>query len=260
MSENSLVHTFDLHPSFEIAYVGPNFSSGPLPALFYFSLSAEDSLGLDPFNQPVSYLSSLPLRIFSITLPGHENKLPPKQAIAFWAKEIAQGHNVIAEFVEKIKIAVQLLSDRNILIPKAVGVSGLSRGAFIAAHAAAAIEDFRWILGFAPLTDLAFSKEFQDLKEDPIVNSLKLESIAPFLFDRSLRFYIGNHDTLVRTRRCFDFVEKLSQTAYDNQIRSSQIELIIGPSIGRDGHGTSKEVFHHGAQWIAEKLKVIDVL
>lgn len=259
MAHGQFIHRIHLHPSIEIAHTGPDFSFGPLPALFYFALSAQDSLGLDPFNQPAAYLSSLPLRIFSMTLPGHDH-LPPAQALNFWANEIAQGRNFIHEFVEKAKLAVVTLLDRNILIPDRIAAAGLSRGAFIATHAAASIDLFRWVLGFAPLTDLSFAKEFHDLHQDPLVKSLKLEHCIPSLIDRTLRYYIGNHDTRVSTRRCFDFVEKFAQISFDSMIRSPQIELMVGPSIGRDGHGTSKEVFHEGAQWIAEKLGAIDVL
>jgi predicted esterase len=255
-SENS-IHTFD-HPG--IVYSGPPLSSGPLPALFYFALSAQDSLCLDPFNQPVSYLSSLPMRVFSITLPGHENNLPPTQALNFWAKEIAHQHNIIAEFIETIRLAVETLLHQNVLIKDRIAIAGLSRGAFIATHAAAAIAHFRWILGFAPLTTLSFAKEFQELHHDPLVNSLSLTHLTPHLIDRTLRYYIGNLDARVSTRLCFDFVETLAQTACDHQIRSPQVELIISPSIGRDGHGTAREIFHHGAQWIAEKLGAVDVL
>jgi esterase FrsA len=253
-------HELEVSPGIDVAYVGPHLSTGPLPALFYFSLSGHDSLCLDPFNQPVAYLSSLPLRIFSMTLPGHEDNLPPTEAIDVWASKIASGQNVISTFVEKVKCAVDELMSRGALIPDRIAVAGLSRGAFIAVHAAAVIPQFQWILGFAPLTKLSFAKEFQTLLDHPIVESLSLEQLTDQLIDRKLRFYIGNLDTRVSTRCCFDFIEKLSQSAFENKIRSPLVELIIGPSIGRDGHGTSQEVFHAGAQWIAEELRAIDVL
>ncbi|MBS0605232.1 MAG: alpha/beta hydrolase [Verrucomicrobia bacterium] len=260
MTDTSSVHHFDASPDVEIAYIGPHLSSGPLPALFYFSLSAQDSLKLDPFNQPVDYLSSLPMRIFSMTLPGHENNLPPTQALNIWASEIAKGSNPISLFIEKVKRAVAALEALGALIPEKLAVAGLSRGAFIAAHTAAAIPHFRWVLGFSPLTKLSFAKEFQEISELPLVVSLSLENLVDELGDRHVRFYIGNLDTRVGTRHCFEFIEKLSQAAFDSKIRSPQVELIIGPSIGRDGHGTSKEVFHDGAQWLAEKLGAVDVM
>jgi hypothetical protein len=260
MTSGFPIHRFDVKPGLKIAYTGPHVASGPLPALFYFSLSAEDSLCLDPFNQPVAYLSSLPMRIFSMTLPGHENNLPPTQALDVWAKEIANGRDVIAEFVANVKLAIAALLTEGALIPESIGVAGLSRGAFLATHVAAEIAYFRWILGFAPLIQLSFASEFQEVAQLPLVKSLSLEHLVDRITDRHVRFYIGNLDTRVGTRICFDFVEKLAQKAFENRIRSPQVELIIGPSIGRDGHGTSKEVFHEGAQWIAKKLGAIDVL
>ncbi len=242
------------------AYVGPDISSGPLPALFYFALSAEDSLHLDPYNQPVAYLSPLPMRIFSMTLPGHEGGSPPTQALEIWAAEISRGNNIIRNFVGNVKSTVESLLEKNVLVPEKIAVAGLSRGAFIAAHAAAAIPEFKWLLGFAPLTQLSYAKEFQTITHTPLVQSLSLMHLAEMLSERSVRFYIGNHDTRVSTRLCFDLIDTLSQTAHQKRVRSPQIELIIGPSIGIQGHGTSKEVFHHGAQWIAEKLKAIDVV
>lgn len=256
----ALPYTLDSLPDLEIAYIGPHLSTGPLPALFYFSLSAKNSLCLDPFNQPVDYLASLPIRIFSLSLPGHEKDLPPTEALNVWAKAFAKGHNPIEEFIHTVKLTVDTLLHQGALIPDKIAVAGLSRGAFIAAHAAAIIPQFRWILGFAPLTNLAITKECAQLSHDPLIASLNLQHLTDKLFDRSVRFYIGNLDTRVGTRHCFDFIEKLSQTAFTHQIRSPKTELIITPSIGRDGHGTSKEIFHEGAQWIARHLRVIDVL
>ncbi|MBS0620076.1 MAG: alpha/beta hydrolase [Verrucomicrobia bacterium] len=254
------VQTLDLEPGLTVSFLGPDLRAGPLPTLFYFSLSAVDSLTLDPFNQPVAYLSALPMRIFSLTIPGHEDNLPPTEALYRWANQMARGEPVIEPFLEQIARAVSILEEKNLLLPEKTAVAGLSRGAFIAALAAAKIPAFRWILGFAPLTQLAFAKEFEGLKELPSVQALSLENVINTLTDRSVRFYIGNMDTRVGTRRCFDFIEKLSHAAFEKRIRSPQVELIITPSIGFQGHGTSKETFHAGAQWIAEKLGAIDVL
>lgn len=253
-------HLIEILPGIEIAHVGPPLSQGPLPALFYFSLSARDSLCLDPFNQPVAYLSSLPIRIFSMTLPGHENQLPPTQALHVWAQEIASGNDVISSFVEDAQQAMYALTAQGVLLPDRTAVAGLSRGAFVAAHIAARIPSLQWILGFAPLTDISIAKEFHSLTHLPSVTSLSLEHLAEKLTNRKVRFYIGNLDTRVSTRRCFDCIETWSKTALAQGIRSPKMELIVGPSIGRDGHGTSKEVFHHGAQWIAEELRAIDVV
>jgi len=240
----------------DVDFIGPPLSEGPLPTVIYFSLSAKESLALDPFNQPAVYLSQFPMRIFSLTLPGHENNLPAKEALHRWADEIRKENNVIFHLVEKTKELVNFLLEKKLLIENKLAVAGLSRGAFIATHVAAQIPLFKTVLGFAPLTRLDRAKEFAAIQEETLVQSLNLEHLVPQLIHCSLRFYIGNLDTRVGTRACFDFIEALTQTAFQHQIRSPQVELIISPSIGKEGHGTSQEIFHHGAHWLATQLGV----
>ncbi|HUD01306.1 MAG TPA: alpha/beta hydrolase [Rhabdochlamydiaceae bacterium] len=230
-------------------FLGPPLDSGPLPAVFYFALSAHDSLHLDPYNQPAVYLSSPSLRIFSVTLPGHDI-LPPTEALRFWAQEIHQGRDVIQMFVQEVTAYIRHLIQERVVDPKKIGMMGLSRGAFIAAHAAAALPETSHLLGFAPLTRLENAKEFKDLD----VEKWDLSRLTSKLYNRAVRFYIGNRDKRVRTDSCFQFISTLADTAFEHKISSSPIELIIGPSIGHKGHGTSSEVFRHGASWLEKKL------
>lgn len=254
----NLMLTLKSNSGDEIAYAGPHISEGPLPALFYFTLSVKESLSLDPFNQPVQFLARFPMRVFALTLPGHGPDLDPTKAIGLWAEEISKGHNLIGSFIEKVKRAVSHLEQEGLLLPDKVAVAGLSRGAFIAAHAAAEIPLFRILLGFAPLTELIFSRDFEQMQNNALAKSLSLEHLIERLTSCRVRFYIGNHDTLVGTARCFHFIHKLAQTAYHQKIRSPQVELIIGPSIGHQGHGTAPAVFQSGSKWIARQLGFLD--
>lgn len=228
----------------EILFIGPPLEEGPLPALFYFALSAKDSLQKDPFNQPVQFLVDFPLRVFSITLPAHENNLPPENAIHVWAKKMNHGENILSTFINQVS---QEISDLSPYIAKGKwGVAGLSRGAFIACHVAAKCPEVTHILGFAPLTRLTHNKEFSGEEAE----SLALEALVPKIYNRKIRFYIGNHDTRVGTEHAFSFIHALAEEAHKHRIRSSPIELIIRPSIGYQGHGTSFDTFKDGAKWI----------
>ncbi len=230
-------------------FLGPSLDAGPLPAIFYFSLSAHDSLHLNPYNQPAVLLNSPALRIFSITLPGHDI-LPPTEALRVWADEIHHGRDVIKTFVQEIAAYIHHLIQHHVIDQSKIAMMGLSRGAFIAAHAAAVLPQVRSVLGFAPLTRLGALKEFQELD----TQRWDLSQLTEKLYDRTLRFYIGNRDTRVGTESCFQFITKLSETAFQNKISSSPIELIIGPSVGHRGHGTSPEVFKHGTSWLRHQL------
>lgn len=225
----------------EVKFIGPPLEQGPLPAIFYFALSAHDSLYLDPFNQPVECLKNSDVRIFSITLPGHDH-LPATEALTFWTDELKKGNDVVAAFTDEVATYITELVSQKIALPEKIGVMGLSRGAFIAAHVAAKVPQIQHILGFAPLTRFG-------------TDSWDLSHLSDKIYNRTIRFYIGNHDTRVGTDHCSTLIVKLADTAFQNGIRTSPIDLIIGPSIGRDGHGTSPKIFQEGALWMQEKLR-----
>ncbi len=254
MHDPHSIKTFDVYPGVSISYIGPDLDAGPLPALFYLALAAHESLGVDPYNQPAAYLSSLPMRIFTIDLPGHGKGLSSQEALKKWAEQFRQGNDIISETAELIATIIGDLIVKNIIIKEKCAIAGLSRGALIAVHAAARCKDVLWILGFAPLTKVTFAKEFQEMNDIPAVLAVNIGNLIPSLLDRKLRFYIGNCDQRVGTRNCFDFVEKLSSAMFEARNRSPSVELIISPSIGFQGHGTPKHIFHRGAQWLAEQL------
>ncbi len=249
---NSLCNALTVAPDVTLYHVGPALDHGPLPTLFYFALSGPDSLTLDPFNQPVQFLQGEMIRVFSMTLPGHENGLPASKAIALWAEDLAKGTDCIGDFLDSAQLAVDFAIREQFADPKKMAAAGLSRGAFIAAHLAARESKFRFLLGFAPLTSLSKSKEFAGFPKKDFIQHLDLAHLADQLADRHVRLYIGNCDTRVGTRNCFDFAMALVDR---KKIRTAQVELLISPSIGQMGHGTPPEIFQQGMRWIASHLK-----
>ena len=228
-------------------FVGPPLEEGPLPALIYLALSDEESLHLDPFNQPVKYLKSSRIRIFSLTIPGHGPDLDPTKAITFWRQKFDEGIDILTPFFNQ---AAQQIKDWQHHM-SSIAIGGLSRGAFCACHIAALLPQVKIVLGFAPLIQLELAKEMQGCH----LPNLALDPDT--LCDRTIRFYIGNRDLRTGTENCFQFVRDLANAAFQRKIRSSPIELIVGPSIGHQGHGTAPHVFEAGANWLMEKLHEI---
>lgn len=220
-------------------FIGPPLKEGPLPALFYFSLSAKDTLETDPFNQPVQLLEGLPLRIFTQSLPMHD-EIPPEKAMDEWARQMKQGESLIPPFIKQVKKSFETLKPHI----TSCAVAGLSRGAFIACHVAAVCPEVSHILGFAPLTRLDYAPH------------LNLETLTPKLYNRSLRFYIGNHDTRVGTDHAFAFIHALAAEANSHRKRNTPIEMIIGPSTGYQGHGTLPPVFQSGVDWLKKEFNL----
>ncbi|MDE3045207.1 MAG: prolyl oligopeptidase family serine peptidase [Verrucomicrobiota bacterium] len=246
-----LCNELHVSPDLALYHTGPALDHGPLPSIFYFSLSGPDSLTLDPFNQPVQFLADRWIRFFSLTLPAHESGLPPKKAISVWAEEMSKGIDRLSEFFDQALTAVDYAIRSKLVDPAKLGLAGLSRGGFIASHLAAREERFRAILQFAPITNLGWTQEFQPLQGHPLLQALDLFPLAPKIANRPIRLYMGNKDTLVGTRNCVDFALHLAEQSTH---RSPPIELILTPSIGHMGHGTAPETFRQGAEWLANLL------
>ncbi len=236
-----------------VFFAGPPLSVGPLPALFYFCATAQESLGTDPYNQPVVFLNNEPIRIFSMTLPGHTLGLDNRNAVSHWREEFLKQHNPLEAFLNEATAIIQHLVTQK--VATSIGVAGLSRGAFIATHIAARSSHVGAILGFAPLTDLFCLEEFAPMRDNPLVTATTLREVAGLIVGKPLRFYMGNHDQRISTDACYHFIRHLTQLSFQKGKRSPQVELILSPSIGHLGHGTAPKTFSAGAQWIANTLK-----
>jgi pimeloyl-ACP methyl ester carboxylesterase len=224
------------------SFIGPPLDHGPLPACVYLALSDHDSLHLDPFNQFVSHFKDKPVRIFSLMIPGHEEGRKKEQAIDYWAERLEAGDDVITQFInDAVETITQILD----LYATKVTLAGLSRGGFLALHIAAKLPQIKTVLGFAPLTDIDTSLNMKT----PHLH-LPIEELC----QKNLRFYIGNRDTRVNTSHLFSLVQKLADRAFEKRIRSSPIELLIGPSCGLHGHGTLPHTFKEGAEWMQKHL------
>jgi hypothetical protein len=241
-------------PGLDLFHIGPSLDSGKKSALFYFSLSGPDSLSLSPYNQIVQFLSDRPIRVFSLSLPAHENGLPPDKALDIWADEMNRGLDPFASFLDQAQLAIEFVIRNQLAFPDKIAVAGLSRGALFASLLAAREERIKTVLGFAPLTRLKTPKEFHAIQHLPIVESYDLGLYARSLASKRLRFYIGNRDTRVSTRACFECIEEIVEAASELSIRPAPIELILTPSIGKMGHGTAPEIFRQGADWIVQHV------
>lgn len=244
----------NVHLNGNWAYLGPDLSLGPLPAIIYCALSAEESLTVHPYSQIPEFLKQYPVRVFSLTLPYHGNGLDPKQAIPKWAQKMKEDEHFLANFLSQTEQDILKLIEKGSILPEKTGLAGLSRGAFIATHLAARLPQIPFLLGYAPLTKLSFSKEFAEIKEKEHIRELDLIHLVPRLLQTQIRYYIGNHDTLVGTELCFELVKAIGEAAYEMRIRSPQVEMIIGHSIGHMGHGTSTESFQDGALWLLKRF------
>jgi hypothetical protein len=237
-----------------IYYVGPDLDLGPLPSVFYFALSAKDTLCTAPFNQPSNYLIQQSIRVFSVDLPFHGEGWDHMQALQHWAKTIEKEESTLWHFILTLQESISSLFRENILLEHKTGVMGLSRGGFIASHVAALFSEIPIVLAYAPLTQLPHAKDFQHLLPSPLIDKLDLSHLTPVLAKKKVRVHIGNRDIRVSTDSCYQWIRSLTESAHRQHIKSPSIELLLQPSIGYQGHGTSEESFEGGAAWMQKQL------
>lgn len=242
--ENGILYTNNLPTYIQ----GPDISKGPLPAFFYFALSGEESLHLDPFNQPVVFLKDSSIRCFSFTLPFHGPGYDNQKGVERWEEELSINPDFLDIFFQQCLKNIDELIQQGYIDEEKIAIGGLSRGAFIATHLAARDPRLKYILGFAPMT------RFPNHKKQDIESPWNLHNFIRHLVDKQVRFYIGNHDVRVGTQACFDFIHLLADASFHHGHRSPPVELIITPSVGFKGHGTLPPVFKAGADWIIKKL------
>lgn len=237
----------------ELSYLGPKLADGPLPTIFYFALSAKDTLLIDPYNQPISSIDLTKYRIFSCDLPEHEPPKSPYKAIGEWIAEMQKGEKILEFFFDKIFQAIQELIKKGLIPYNQIGFMGLSRGAFIATHIASRFAEPVSIVGFSPLIQLSQVKEAKEASY--YSNHLDLTLLEEKLLQHTIRFYIGNHDTRVGSKVCANFIFDLADKAFISGIKNPKIELQVFPSIGYMGHGTPKAIFEHGCHYLINTLQ-----
>lgn len=234
----------------DIYHIGPPLEEGPLPAFFYFALSAKDSLTTRPFCQPVDILKHNRIRCFSFDLPYHGEGHITADAVSAWTNQLRNKNDFFDPFLTKAKENIDFLVTAGYIDPDNIVAGGLSRGGFIASHLAARDPGIKAVVGFSPLTVLTLMQEFRIHGIPPLAERYALIHIIDKLIGRQFRFYIGNRDIRVGTAQCFDFIQQLTEANHKEGFRSPPVELSIFPSIGHRGHGTPPEVFKAGSEWV----------
>ena len=170
-------------------WVGPRFlttpetTTGARPLLLLFALDADTTLhGADTPRQPAYHTIADPLvaqgwLIASLDMPAHgEDRRPgePDNALLAWAQRLQAGEPLVSTFTETVSALLNHLIAIGRVDPNRIAAAGISRGGFLALHAAAADPRIRAVVGLSPVTDLRALAEFAALQEDPYVGSLRL--------------------------------------------------------------------------------------
>jgi esterase FrsA len=200
-------------------------ASAAKKTVFFFSLSDQDSLSLPPFCHPVDTLLAEGARVISTTLPGHENNARPYNIQEIWQNDLLG----LSSFITSLSLGIKELKHQ---FSPPFGVMGISRGAFIALHMCSILDEVTTAVCFAPMLSVGNSE------------ALSLKNQLSTLANKRIHFFIGDNDLIVGTENVVSMQHSLRTNS----------EILISPSIGRGGHGTSDEIFHKGALWMIANL------
>eukprot|EP00183_Erythrolobus_madagascarensis_P006988 CAMPEP_0185846336 /NCGR_PEP_ID=MMETSP1354-20130828/2015_1 /TAXON_ID=708628 /ORGANISM="Erythrolobus madagascarensis, Strain CCMP3276" /LENGTH=301 /DNA_ID=CAMNT_0028546461 /DNA_START=77 /DNA_END=982 /DNA_ORIENTATION=- len=248
---------------------GPEDHVGALPAVIYFALSAEQSLGLAPYNHLTQFVlnesvsteesrdaSNAPLRVYSVTLPYHGTMTQNEAAFGNWARAYSSGQDVLESFLKRTNRVIDSLVEDGLIDSDNVWTAGLSRGGLIASHIGIRNKYVKGVVGFASVTVPGDLRELKTVSSEALdALSLKNEEHICALSKKQTRYYMGNRDELVSTRNCFDVVHALAETNAKG-FRSPPHEMIMYCSIGKAGHGTPEDIFSDGARWLRKQMRL----
>lgn len=228
----------------------------PLPAFIYFALNGKDTLNLDPYNQPIQALANKNIRCYSWDLPFHLENKDPSYSLKQWNESFEKGIDFITPFLDEMEENIEKLIASHAIKKNAICLAGLSRGGFMAFHLAKRLPYVKHVLAYAPLTNLHSFQGEANFSQSIFDQWNVIESTEDLLH-KKIRIYIGNLDERVGTDHSYDLIRTLTKTAHTQRMRHYDYELIISPSIGHKGHGTSQEVFFQGAEWAANMLEAV---
>lgn len=236
--------------------IGADLYNKDLPSIFYFALSAKESLQTDPYNQPALALANRGFCVYSATLPFHlGDYASSKEAISHYIHAFKNGTDPLSPFIASAAAKIyQMAREGEINLSKTMFM-GLSRGGMIASHLAAIMPEISFLYLFAPLTALSRCEEAQKQQCNPdLLRHFDLERLTPLLANRHIHISIGNQDLRVDTPTVVRWFLDLVKHSPHPSHAATPITLNVFSSIGWQGHGTPRDIFEACAPWAAKRL------
>ena len=173
-----------------------------------------------------------------------------------WRARLEKGEPLFENLQKQAASVVNYLARQGTVDPERVGVCGVSRGGFVALHLGAAEPGMRFVVGFAPVTDLLALKEFSGIADPAPARALDVMTLADKLLDRPLWISIGDNDERVDSRHAIDFALRMMRISVRHKMpmthfwSGDDIRLTVTPSEGANGHSSYRGAHEDAATWI----------
>ena len=235
----------------EFAMLGGKIGA-PAPAVLHFAWSARETLSNPDYGETARILSEKGFVCISVDMPCHgadRRKDDSAAELAGWPGRVEKGNTLVSEFTKKVTAVLDFTIQEKYTDPGKIAAFGISRGGFMAFHAAAADARIRCVAGLCPVTDLLALDEFANAKTDA-ARSLALASVADKLAGRSVWIVIGNDDQRVSTDSAIAFARKVTESSVA-QHKPADVELHVAAT---PGHSQPEHSQRQAAEWIEKKV------
>lgn len=234
--------------------IWPAKPAQPVPTVFIFAGSVEDTLNNAYFRQAGNQLAQQGYLCVSVDLPCHglEVLAPERPGIEGWSDRVEKGEDFVAEATGRFRQVLDHLVETKLTNPEKVAALGTSRGGYMAVQFAAAEPRIKAVAAFAPVTDLAVLREFQQQAKHELVQKLSLRQQADALSGRSIWLIIGDRDDRVGTDEAIQFCRAITKASLQQQ-KSPLVDLHVVTE--PQGHTTPKGAAEQAAVWIDAQLQ-----
>jgi len=227
----------------------------PSPTLLIFSASSFERTFQDPNINRMGLLMRRTngFLLVSMDLPCHGADQRPNEpaGLAGWYFRLRNGENFVPDFLARASSVLDYLISQGYTDPQRIAVYGISRGGFMAFQFAGAEPRVRWVVAFAPVTNLLALSEFSSMWNNAATRSLALTQIVDRLVGRAIWMCIGNLDDRVNTDDAIAFARRFVEAA---QVKGQFPDLTIEfqPTID---HAILPDSHDKAAAWLRQRLE-----
>lgn len=228
-----------------------NKPSQPAPTLFVFATHLEQTLTDERYVQVGHLLQDSRFLIVSVDVPchGEDRRTDEPEGIAGWRVRLESRENFLVDYLVRVSSVLDFLIQNRYTDPDSVSACGTSRGGFVALHYAASDLRIKRVAAFAPVTNLAFLKEFEAIADKSLLEVVSLSRVTDKLVGRPIWITIGNRDDRVGTGEAIEFMKQVVAASALRKAMAT-IELNIWPAIG---HKTPTKAHEAAASWLLSK-------
>jgi esterase FrsA len=198
----------------------------------------------------------------AVDSPCHGDDVRPGEpsGLAGWRSRLDKREPLLASFMKQTSSVIDYLVAQGIVDPERIGAAGSSRGGFLSLHLAAADPRIKFVVAFAPVSDLLALREFAGMADPGPARALDVMTLAEKLVDRPIWLSIADNDERVGSRHAIDFMLHMMRISKRHKLpmthfwSGDDIRLTVTPAEGSNGHVSYSPAHEDAAAWVLRQF------